>query len=1454
MSKPIRSLEPWLNKFIAAEIAALLRWKHNTTGKTIVKDDPDYERFLDDGSNFRAEVDRSNSTTQFHVQLMKVLSISPTIVELSDSEVFVRAVLTDDAVKSYAEQLDEEFDESFKYDILRLDSYALTVSSYGPNWSLIKLDIDQLKWVSARHKPIGTPSVLHETPEMQQSIADMRQFRNNGQITSSVVAAAGHAQSNNKRRAAHSKFPAAQEPIILSSTGVEVQTQFPVATQPAAPPTATGSSTPSVNEDGIEILRGVNLAGPRVAGFTTAKRPSEGTPNPLLQLIEKKNRPQRTTQTNADVVRANARPLDSASRVEAEELPLARTAVDEKLRSAQMHKTEMLPPARTQKDPAVSPIDISASSRTVIESDTLDSRLRFVIAEDQQLLLSNKSSWIPVARESAPNCPKVPSDLLQAWIKNDSTSQGEPMVVDDAPPTSSQAVVTRAIAEAVRQMPGCSASQRQMAKPESSDDDSTGDDSASDASGDGGREEGQKGNAGTEDDDDDGQLGASQWSISPSPPPRPQLPPSSSDVVRATPSPAKCRDRQNVDKGPTSTADSIEQAVPRRATSTTAQGAHRMDRRKFMIDGQRRNWLLRNYYGPDAKAFNPVEACTAYAEQFTNDYMSVEAVKAIYEEKAHATTLATEKQSAAETTKTRLELRDTITETPDTEAKGHLEVQDTAKQDRPVVPLADRQRTTTTNIVRDMATVGHHPDPLETAGKHHHGSLAKMSKANTETNDGRLVSVRKTVERDFDKNKAMMPTPPGKAKLHDKMAPLSSQDQIIDSGVVQGASTIADNDHNRRNLDERMKNKKESTHNPDSHTTADGARPLSHGRSHPSTNTVAKHSKEPVSTPRVTTMPHSTSKTNNSSSGFVPATVLKSSGEQKRHVKSQDGPSVVSQLLSRVELDLVKSGRIDEPIKDAWLNSKPGGAFTKQQETPTKRRPQMNPLKWMPQCGPFSHRVTIIVQKHEPAERNTSCYRSPFLRDILRCCRDIAATTVSYHAKCWKTQCEYQGAGLLRFHVNRTILIRRPQPQIHIREQGHRSKDTRASTFSKSRGCPRRQKATLEKGTEDMAELTRESSASLRRQSFSENGDNHDQLLALKKIVSQESERREKDSSVQEAIPEAAIESTPISTPTLEPKEDQALSMKAPSKLSTTTTANPDKPVTAATEEEVALKPADPTDAKAVSVGDALDADAEDLSENARPKSTASKPTKDTAARSKPAPVSSASTKPVAAALKSPLITKQASKAAPKELSQKVSRSSLTAPTAASVARAAEKRESLASNASTAAKGRARESTKPVSISSHLLAPTAASRAKHEQDFGRSVDSRSSRGLAKASTTRPAPRTSLAHAPSSESQNTGRKPVASDGSFLDRMTRPTAASQSRAQEKYDGKPPARKALPLHKKATVSKLNGTTKHPAAVGGPITPTAGTVEAEDDDSIFDLSSGTPVKPSAGEEPTSA
>jgi hypothetical protein len=162
--------------------------------------------------------------------------------------------------------------------------------------------------------------------------------------------------------------------------------------------------------------------------------------------------------------------------------------------------------------------------------------------------------------------------------------------------------------------------------------------------------------------------------------------------------------------------------------------------------------------------------------------------------------------------------------------------------------------------------------------------------------------------------------------------------------------------------------------------------------------------------------------------------------------------------------------------------------------------------------------------------------------------------------------------------------------------------------------------------------------AAHRRESFSISQDQPDEIADLKKLINEEKEERSKSIAVAETIPEQAVGSressvgpppitdTPAgdlnlgtimkgsgfpesagaqglpvrqsapepvfeSTPTPAKVNEPAA---APAPVQDTPADNPDKPVTGA-QEEVSLKPADPTDAAAVSGGDALPAPAEDL-------------------------------------------------------------------------------------------------------------------------------------------------------------------------------------------------------------------------------------------------------------------
>lgn len=405
--------------------------------------------------------------------------------------------------------------------------------------------------------------------------------------------------------------------------------------------------------------------------------------------------------------------------------------------------------------------------------------------------------------------------------------------------------------------------------------------------------------------------------------------------------------------------------------------------------------------------------------------------------------------------------------------------------------------------------------------------------------------------------------------------------------------------------------------------------------------------------------------------------------------------------------------------------------------------------------------------------------------------------------------------------------------------------------------------------TSHMPELARQSSAARRRPSFSQNEDNYEELENLKRIVSEESEKREREPGVQETIPEAAIESTPEGTPRMQPRDDRTMGdvSHTTSKLSEMTVAgdedsppadpdksvtgdgdlppvNPDKPVTGAEEEPSGLTPADPADEGAVSGGAALPPVVEDLRKektsgtpeiNGNQDHSAGKPNSTQAPTAKKPSPTTKTNPPAASTQTAPKAAREdakrpagapssaKTKAPRRDLNRKVSRPSLAAPTAASSAKAAgaETRESLPSTASPSVKPKPREPTKAVQLSSHLLAPTASSRAKHDtappnkHTTEPSAATVAARPRPKPGPGKPTPRSSLAPQQRSESrtsQNSSRRSAAPDGSFLDRMMRPTASSQSKSHDKFEKKSPPRTSTSANRKPATLKTNGVARAP------------------------------------------
>ena len=319
--------------------------------------------------------------------------------------------------------------------------------------------------------------------------------------------------------------------------------------------------------------------------------------------------------------------------------------------------------------------------------------------------------------------------------------------------------------------------------------------------------------------------------------------------------------------------------------------------------------------------------------------------------------------------------------------------------------------------------------------------------------------------------------------------------------------------------------------------------------------------------------------------------------------------------------------------------------------------------------------------------------------------------------------------------------------------------------------------------------------AGLRRGSFSEiDGDGV--LSDLKRTVSEQQGQR--------LVPEGAVESAAGSvaaTPNKKPGEGRLGHDMPPE--------NPDKAVTGQ-QESSDMKPADPSSEKAVSGGDALPPVAEDL------RSTKKTETKKPTTNGKPAAIStkappkasSSAVKSPASQPKTPTSAKVSTSNAASTLSpslkapvKKASRSSLTAPTAASLARAGAAGSDKAPSTKTSptTKPKPREVTKPINLPSHLTAPTASSRAKHEPETIPAPAPSTSRTPATSrpkptTTARTAPRASLPARPASrDSTATSRKSTGPVGSsFLDRMMKPTASSTNRTTDRSEAEKPTEK--------------------------------------------------------------
>ncbi|OBW65353.1 MAG: hypothetical protein AUREO_012620 [Aureobasidium pullulans] len=419
----------------------------------------------------------------------------------------------------------------------------------------------------------------------------------------------------------------------------------------------------------------------------------------------------------------------------------------------------------------------------------------------------------------------------------------------------------------------------------------------------------------------------------------------------------------------------------------------------------------------------------------------------------------------------------------------------------------------------------------------------------------------------------------------------------------------------------------------------------------------------------------------------------------------------------------------------------------------------------------------------------------------------------------------------------------------------------RSSFVSVEHGIPTSPSPAMEidpQKTKEEYQSRQESSASLRRHSFSLDESKDGNALAnLRQSMSQEEERRGSNPMVAETIPEAAIEQTPAATtPAVEAKDYMAAGHVAhgngdlpQSKLRDEVSAddmaengdaspstdgdkpqamtlpvddmpadNPDKPVSGVQEEAGSMQPSDLKERSTVSPTPSANGEPETAP--APPAALPSRARRGTvtAVDASPAPVphrpanivatapepeAEASPKTPTSVKKAPAPTSvkkspaaKSSTLSPKPPVRKPSNSSLTQAKTKSDAASA-KTKSPQSKPT-----RPRSPTRPIKVSSHLTAPTAASAARQDNQSSKpsvsvskpAVNSRP-QPRAPAAATKPTARSSIAST-SNPPKKTESKPAISskgtDDSFLARMMRPTASSASKAHEKTEAKSPPKR--------------------------------------------------------------
>ncbi|RMZ09591.1 hypothetical protein D0860_04184 [Hortaea werneckii] len=428
-----KSLRPWLGDLVEGELNAVIEWHRATQNAPKIKRDPD-SRFHDDGSNFRSAVQSPPFTLDSKVQILGVISLSPSpLLLLSDGDVSVKAKLSNTAVSVIEDELEEPLSTDMKGDVISITSINVVSTPYGPADGCLQLEVENLQYLYHLRKTVGTPDAIGQRQNVStllEVISAIRAQQYTDVTPTDAPSQRPHSreksivpQSQAVAESTHYDIgtPDAQldeggsQPESLSNSSAKTQTspathslktQQAFATQAKAP-LKKARKGPSLGREGYEMAGGVNLAKPLGPALGIDKN---NTPSPPRSIRAESS----TTNTAQLLGLFGGGPKASSRASNPKEL----IEIDVEANDHQV------PPAipRVERLETTDHEALHDSQRSVkrrrLSAQNSETRIEYArrrVPTQQQSLLDRKESWYPSVPGQVFPVPNVPIELLKAW-------------------------------------------------------------------------------------------------------------------------------------------------------------------------------------------------------------------------------------------------------------------------------------------------------------------------------------------------------------------------------------------------------------------------------------------------------------------------------------------------------------------------------------------------------------------------------------------------------------------------------------------------------------------------------------------------------------------------------------------------------------------------------------------------------------------------------------------------------------------------------------------------------------------------------------------------------------------------------------------------------------------------------------------------------------------------------